>query len=292
MLRNKPLQKRIVIVIVAVLLTVGLLISARKYGYYDYVLDRRDNLSYVKFVNMGQGECTVVRCNDKYMVIDTGQSADSGLTVESSLFACGVKDIECVVITNESDERAGGLPHILENFKVKNVVVPKDAFTDNSNLSVWVKEAMHRAGLDFIYAAEGDKVKIGDCTLEFIRFFEGDTVSENFLISMLDLKGKRFLFCSDVTVKQEEQMVDDGCDIRCNVYKASHHGGAGSNSEAFISAARPEYCIISCGDPEYYSYPSPKVVTRLRELDIPFFTTFENGDIIFNLNDYSIQTEK
>ena len=65
-----------------------------------------------------------------------------------------------------------------------------------------------------------------------------------------------------------------------DVLKVGHHGSATSSSAAFLSAADPDYGVISVGEGNSYGHPQAEVLDRLARMDILSFRTDELGHIL------------
>ena len=290
-MKNKLLQKRNIIKIAVILLVLVFLFVIHHFGFYERLYGRNSGKNYVKFLSVGQNDCTVVCSNDKFMLIDAGGAQDEGFGMIKQLYHCGVREIEYIVITHQQNTRAAALPAILEKFKVNHVVVGENMFSDTSDLTRRILKSLENNNVSVTEVGKGDKLEIEGAVLEFLWYFEGDIVSENYLIPALEMKSKRFVFGNDVPINEERKMVAENTNLKCDVLKASRHGGASSNCEEFILAADPDICIISCGEYKYTNFPSNKVIERLKKFDIDYMTTFESGNITFDLNEMSVTPE-
>jgi competence protein ComEC len=103
----------------------------------------------------------------------------------------------------------------------------------------------------------------------------------NYSIGVLVTYGETtFLFTGDAEEEAEEDILDTGIDIDCDVYKVAHHGSSTANTSAFLDAALPEYAVISCGEGNDYGHPHSEVLNELRTRGIKVFRTDEQGTIV------------
>jgi competence protein ComEC len=91
------------------------------------------------------------------------------------------------------------------------------------------------------------------------------------------------MFTGDAGHESEEDMLSkhSASAFRSDVIKLGHHGSSTSSSEKFIKAVAPKYAIISCGKDNSYGHPHEETVELLNKLEIPYFITYEVGNIIF-----------
>ena len=87
---------------------------------FDYV-----NGSYVEFINVGQGDCTLIASRGKYCLIDTGAS-DSYNNIREELKSKGIKNIDLIIISHYHADHTGSLQKIVDNFNVANLIYPPE----------------------------------------------------------------------------------------------------------------------------------------------------------------------
>ena len=63
------------------------------------------------------------------------------------------------------------------------------------------------------------------------------------------------------------------------VIKAAHHGSAGSSSEEFLAAVRPEIAVLSYGAGNRYGHPAPETKERFEAAGTALEATAESGAI-------------
>ena len=64
----------------------------------EEVLDNTYDLMEVHFLDVGQGDCTLIKCGDAAMVIDTSTS-DQGTAIQNYLSKNGVDKLDYLVLT-------------------------------------------------------------------------------------------------------------------------------------------------------------------------------------------------
>ena len=87
-------------------------------------IERQDTNFAVYYLDVGQSDCTIIICDDMTMIIDTG-SKFRNIEIKSALFTLGIKQIDYLVITHPHDDHMSNASEIIENYDVKNILMPK-----------------------------------------------------------------------------------------------------------------------------------------------------------------------
>lgn len=251
---------------------------------------------FITFFDVGQGDATLIRSNNRSVLIDTG-TPDSADALCAKLKKSGVgNQLDAVIITHFHDDHTGGLDTVASIFTVKNLILPDMLKSDSIQNEVYnAKRTILAEDGEFYTAKQGMTVSFGDCEITVLAYF-GDENDENdrSLFIMARLGGKKFLFTGDAEKSAEKKLLNEGLKLKCDVLKAGHHGSNTSTNEDLLNEARPKYCVISCGLGNKYSHPGEKLLERLHEQDITFWRTDVNGDITFSFSGYelTVSTQK
>ena len=77
------------------------------------------------FIDVGQGDCTLIEDNGHYMLIDAGET-EYGSKVVSYIKNMGVNCIDYVIATHPHSDHIGGLDDVINTFDVKNVIITSE----------------------------------------------------------------------------------------------------------------------------------------------------------------------
>ena len=82
----------------------------------------------VHFIDVGQGDSTLVEKDGHFMLIDAGER-DQGEVVASYLEKQGVKKLDYVIGTHPHSDHIGGLETVIRKFEVQKVLLPEKEHT-------------------------------------------------------------------------------------------------------------------------------------------------------------------
>ncbi len=232
----------------------------------------------VHFIDVGQGDATLIKNGDHTMLIDAGEN-NKGTTVQLYLKKQGVEKLDYLVLTHTDSDHIGGADVILEKFQVDMVFMgdyEKDTATYRD-----VIQALDYKGLTWSQPSVGEQYALGDATFTIIAPNDSYNDPNNTSIGLLLEKGESsFVFTGDAEVESEEDIVSNGINIDADVFKSGHHGSKTSSGEALLDAITPEYAVISCGEGNSYGFPHARTLNNLRARGVQVFRTDEQGSII------------
>ncbi len=233
----------------------------------------------VHYLNVGQGDCTLIRTKDKTMLIDAGDNSQ-GTEVQSYLDSQKIEKLDYVIGTHPDADHIGGLDVVIEEFQCKKVLMP-DVTSDTQTYHD-VEEALEEKNMKAVHPKCGKTYSLGDASFTIIAPVKDyGSETNNWSIGLVLQYGEnRFLFTGDADQDAEKDILAEGEDVSADVYKTSHHGSKTGSSEEFLDAVDPEYAVISCGEENKYGHPSAQTLNRLRTRGIKVFRTDNQGTIV------------
>lgn len=233
----------------------------------------------VHFIDVGQGDATLIACDGHYMLIDAGNN-DKGTAVQSYLMSQGVEKLDYVIGTHPDADHIGGLDVVIYKFDCDTIIMP-DVANDTRTYDD-VVQAMKSKGYQTTYPVVGETYTLGGATFTIVapNADYGNDMNDWSVGVLVQNGNNRFLFTGDAEEKAEEDILNNGIDISADVYAAAHHGSKTATSQAFLDKVSPTYVVISAGEGNKYGHPHAEVLNRLRAAGISVFRTDEQGTIV------------
>ena len=231
----------------------------------------------VHFLDVGQGDATLIVAPDATMLIDTGRHDRSD--VVPALRSLGVESIDVVAITHAHADHIGQLDRVLGSLEVGEVWMSGTPHTTQTfERAVAALEASN-AGYDEPRA--GDTTAVGSLTVEILSpaALTGD-IDADMLAMRVTYGSVSFLFTGDLGAAGEAAVVArHGGALPATVYQVGHHGSSTSTSPAWLAAVRPEVAIYSASSTNQYGHPHAEVIQRLTSAGVEVYGTPTHGTV-------------
>ncbi len=291
-------KKSPVVVIITALLVAGLYIANENNIFED--IFNSENVSVideleVHFIDVGQGDCSLIVTGDTAVLIDTGES-ENGEKICEYLGNNGISDIDCFLLTHPHSDHMGAASYIIDNVEVNQVIIPKvsDDMTPTTKFYQKFLNSIKKQNLKLTEAKPGLIVGVGEGELEIISPVKDyDDLNNYSAASILTYGGEKFLFTGDIEKKAENDIIKNNGFEDIDVLKVAHHGSNSSSCEEFLEIAKPEYAVIMC-DGVSYNHPHDEAVDRITEYTDKIYRTDIDGHVVFTINDngISVDTQK
>lgn len=245
----------------------------------EFLPDDEAGLLEVHFIDVGQGDCTLIKYGEHAMLIDAGNNS-KGTLVQLYLKNQGIEKLDYVIGTHPDADHIGGLDVIITKFDCETIMMPeieKDTKTYNE-----VIDAMKYRNYENSPPAAGTIFPLGSAEFTVVapvNYGYGDNTNNYSIGILLEYGETRFLFTGDAESEAEADMLTEGIDLSADVFKAAHHGSASANTAEFLDAVNPSFAVISCGEGNSYGHPHAEVLSSLEERDIMVFRTDIQGTI-------------
>ncbi|MBO5208558.1 MAG: MBL fold metallo-hydrolase [Lachnospiraceae bacterium] len=232
----------------------------------------------VHFIDVGQGDATLVKCGGQYMLIDTGDDT-KGTAIWNYLRKQGVDKLDYLVLTHPDSDHIGGAPVVLTKFDVDNVFVSN--YKKDTTAYHKLTQALDDQLIKATTPSTGSTYSLGNATFRILAPVNTYNNANDSSIALLVTHGENtFLFTGDAEIQTEADMLVNGNSVDADVYQVGHHGSSSSSSSNFLNAVSPTYAVISCEEGNSYGHPHAEVLNNLRAMGVDLFRTDEQGSII------------
>jgi competence protein ComEC len=275
----------------AVLSVFLLLIGCFNSGAAVAAADAQSGLT-IYFIDVGQADSALVLCDQKSMLIDGGNVADSDV-IYTFLRKHGIKHLDYIVGTHAHEDHIGGLAGALNYATVDKAYCPVTSYNSEA-FNNFVKY-LARQNVQITVPAVNDAFSLGSATVQFLAPQKKYDNTNNTSIVLKITYGKTsFLFTGDAERESEADILAAGYDLFSTVLKVGHHGSSTSTSYPFLREIMPKYAVISTGKNNSYGHPDENTLSRLRDAGAIVYRTDVHGDITCSSDGTAVrfQTQK
>ena len=231
----------------------------------------------VHFIDVGQGDATLLTCGGDAMLIDAGDNSQ-GARLQNYLNKQGIEKLAYVIGTHPDADHIGGMDVILYKFDCETIIMPEEEKDTASYRDV--ADTMKNKGYKKTLPRVGDTYRLGNAEFTILspdRNYDGS--NDNSVAIILTHGKNSFLFTGDAEEAAEADMQKNGISLAADVYQVGHHGSRTASSLSFLEAVSPAYAVISCGEGNSYGHPHAEVLNHLRAMGTKVFRTDEQGTV-------------
>jgi competence protein ComEC len=226
----------------------------------------------ITFLSVGNGDAVHIAFpGDRHWLIDGGGPAAGERLLCPYLWSRGISRLETVVVTHPHSPHYGGLPAVLRNFSVGQVLFCPAVSGERefARLLALVQEK----GIPWKEAWAPDTFSVGRASVTVLSPERlGATPDDNALALLAAFEGQRVLLTSDMGAEAEARLTSSGA-VRAELLQLPNHGNR-ALSQGFLMAVSPRCCIVStrrtrsagnpCPVPHYSTRSSGAVTVELR----------------------------
>ena len=256
--------------------------------FLHYTYPTLTRTTYIKMIDVGQGDSILIHSNNESVLIDTGGSIDndeSKIVINTTiplLKSLGIKKLKYLILTHGDADHMGEAKHLIDSFKVKNILI------NNGEFNYLEKELISKTD-NIKIAKEGTVIKCGDITMVQLNT---DLTDENdsSQIYYAMYKNYSILFTGDASLKSEDYILNNYDLSKIDILKVGHHGSKTSTGINLIDKLEPKIALISVGKDNKFNHPNQMVLDNLKTSQI--YRTDINGTITLKLNkNVKVQTD-
>lgn len=236
----------------------------------------------VHFIDVGQGDSSLIICDGEAMLIDGGEASESS-KIYAYLKSNGIEHLEYIVATHAHSDHIGGLSGALNYATVSTALCPVTEY-DSKTFESFVKY-LGKQGVSITVPSAGDVFELGSSTVTVLGPVKNyDEPNDTSIVLRIDYGNTSFLFTGDAESTAETDIIDSGANLSATVLKVGHHGSDTSTSYPFLREVMPEYAVIQVGKDNSYGHPTEGTLSKLRDADAKVYRNDLQGTIVCSSN--------
>ena len=278
-------KKPSIIVVIIYIVLIYLFFNKKKYILLTilliihYFAPSITNTNYLLSYDVSQGDSTLLRLNNKTVLIDTGGGTNKEYSQDiiTNLKSEGIRKIDYLILTHGDLDHMGESINLVNNYKVDKVIFNCDSYND---LEIELISVLKNKHINYYSCLK--ELKIGNNKLLFLNTNKYDNENDNSNVIYLEFNNYKILLMGDAGINKEKDIINKYNLNNIDILKVGHHGSNTSSSKSFINNINPKYSIISVGKNNHYGHPHKEVINNLSNSKI--YRTDRDGSIIFKLN--------
>ena len=230
--------------------------------------------SQVTYINVGQGDSTLIQNNNQTVLIDAGHGDGYENASLNYLKEHSINTLDALILTHCDADHINDAKNIIYQLNVKKIYMSSRTSSSYTYMKLLntIKEKKKKITVPKV----GDTFQVGVGSIEFIGVGEGaQNNNDSSLCMRYDDGYHRFVFTGDAAESMEKKLNK----VQCDVFQAGHHGSAYSNSDNLLSRMKASYVVVSCGKDNMYGHPHKEALQRFSRYNMVVYRTDELGTI-------------
>ena len=290
--------------IVYVLMTFFILMMFhKKYHRYFTVLfimmvvliEMRSGNERIHFLDVNQGDSTVIESHHQVMIIDTGgkmafnqhkiQRHKENTLADQSIIPFlkyhQLRNIDYLLITHPDFDHFGEAERLIQHFYVKHLILKRNSqHVHKYDSLLRLAEKFH---VKIIDAETIKAIHLNNMSIELLNTSVNheDENEESIILNLKHQNNHSFLFMGDLGQEGEHKVIESLNKSILGI-KIGHHGSKTSTSDALLDHFLPKVAIISAGRNNRFGHPHNETVDKLNQRNINILDTRIHGRISYD----------
>lgn len=264
---------------------------------FQYHIQKLNPYGEVVFIDIGQGDAIFIKLpfNRGNYLIDTGgnivfpieewkrrrKTFNTGEDVIIPLLKSkGIHHLDKLILTHADADHTGSASQIIQNFKVKEVVIGTDSERFYQDKDCIQSALLSNTPISTV--TKGDHWNADDAIFYILHPYQkSEDVNASSIVLFAKIGGLTWLFTGDASEFVEQELINNFPKLRVNILKAGHHGSKTSSSKKFLEQIKPNVAIISVGKDNRYGHPHHQVLDEMQKMGISILRTDRDGAISY-----------
>ncbi|MEK7238412.1 MAG: ComEC/Rec2 family competence protein, partial [Nitrospirota bacterium] len=248
----------------------------------------RDNNFRITFLDVGQGDSSLVELPDKRVMLIDGGTHDPDMgrrVIAPYLWSKGIKNIDYLVLSHPHPDHYGGLIYIMDNFKIGEAWLNGRVTYDAEKFFQKLQEKK----IPYRALKRGDILEAREYRIyvfhPYDEFYadsprgEFSNINNDSLVLKIESGDAKALFTGDIEAEAEGDLAHLGKWLKSDVLKVPHHGGRTSSSEGLLKAVNPQIAVVSAGKNNPFNHPHEETIEGYRNAGVRLFRTDIDGAV-------------
>ncbi|MCL2852796.1 MAG: MBL fold metallo-hydrolase [Defluviitaleaceae bacterium] len=235
----------------------------------------------VTFIDVGQGDSTLIQTENAAMLIDGGVRT-AYPKISEILRREGISRLDYVIATHPHADHIGGLVPLIDSdngIGIGTVIMPNLVHTTRTYENFLAALIDNQIDVQEPYPGKTLELDSAVFTIIAPNSSGYGNLNNYSIVMIMDHGDSSFLFAADAESDSEREILENFEDISADVLRVGHHGSRTSTSEEFLDAISPRYAVISAGADNQYGHPHHEVLDRLNRRGVYTLRTCERGNI-------------
>ena len=228
----------------------------------------------IYFFKAGKADSILISNNDKYILIDTGESdlADDILTYFRDN---NITKLDYLIITHFDKDHVGSSSEIINNIEIDNVLQsnsPKESEYYNNYIT-----ALENKNITPQTVSGDLEIVLGELNIVVNgpdKLYDSNESNNSSLIVSINYKDTDYLFMGDSQNDRIKDYLSEHSDKQYDFIKIPYHGHFQKQLDNLLEAVNPKYAVITCSN----SQPvDDETIELLKQFNIDYYVTREGS---------------
>lgn len=294
--RRGKSKKSLVFYLVLIIVAVAAWLSRDSFLNVNKNLTLESGNIAVYFVDVGQGNCTVIQKGNSGVLIDSGEREYAAEVVDF-LESKGISELSYVIASHPHSDHIGSMANVLRETGAGEIFMPyiADKYAPTSKTYLNLLKTLNEKEIKTRFLKKNISVNFDGVKIDILVPVEQDNDFNNMsLIVKVTYGDVSFIVPADAENRELQGVFDKNpkFDFSSDFMLMAHHGSNTSLCYDFLYEASPKIAVISCGKDNSYGHPHEEIIDYLENENIKYYRTDESGtvSVITDGKEYNIKT--